>query len=427
MSNVVCAPLAQLPQAADGEALRFELYGPGQRGIGSAGKSLRRDVVNRGLAPSVRAWDFLSIALSVLAADEGVQRKGSPDGWTRDINLSVAVVDPAFWCGQGAALEGCLAFLTGDRWALRFEAGGAAPPALDAAPAERPEDSVCLLSGGVDSLAGAITLVHRGQHPFVVSQVAKGDKERQLDFAAGIGGGLQGLQANHQVKPPGKGELSQRGRSIIFLAYGVLAATALDRHRAGQRVTLFIPENGFISINPPLTPLRLGSLSTRTTHPVYLQRLQRVLDAADLRVDLKNPFQFMTKGEVLLNCPDQATLTRFVFDATSCGRFGRTYRHCGRCVPCQVRRAAFLKWGQRDRTTNDYRFGDLAINDHDHHLFEDVRSVGMAIEAVRTQGFSKWLGAALNAAELGDVANYEDLVRRGLSELEAFLRAANAL
>ena len=35
-------------------------------------------------------------------------------------------------------------------------------------------------------------------------------------------------------------------------------------------VTLYMCENGFISINPPLTDARLGSLSTRTTHPVYL-------------------------------------------------------------------------------------------------------------------------------------------------------------
>ncbi|HEY9722196.1 MAG TPA: Qat anti-phage system QueC-like protein QatC [Oscillatoriaceae cyanobacterium] len=427
MSNIVCAPMAQLPPAGRVGGLRFELYGPGQPGIGTAGKSLVRDVVESGLAPNARAWDFLSIALSVLCADEGVLRGLSPDGWTREIDLSIAVADPAFWTGQGEALESLLAFLTGDRWSLRFTAGGAFPPALDGDREERPEDCVCLLSGGVDSLAGAVTLAHNGHRPFVVSQIARGDKEHQADFAAGIGGGLRGLQTNHQIKSPGTREISQRGRSIIFIAYGLLAATSLDSHRAGERVTLFIPENGFISINAPLTPLRLGSLSTRTTHPVYLQRLQSLLDAAALRVDLVNPFRYMTKGEVLLNCPDPATLTRFVFDSTSCGRFARKYRHCGRCVPCLVRRAAFLKWGHADVTTKGYIYDNISINDHDHHFFEDVRSVGMAIEAVKQHGLTDWLGATLNAAELGDVADYEALVGRGLEELEVFMRRANAL
>jgi hypothetical protein len=62
-------------------------------------------------------------------------------------------------------------------------------------------------------------------------------------------------------------ERSQRARSIIFFAYGVLAATALKRYHDGQPVTLYVCENGFIAINPSLTTARLGSLSTRTTHP----------------------------------------------------------------------------------------------------------------------------------------------------------------
>jgi hypothetical protein len=429
MTAVLCAPMAQLQAAGHAAGLRFDLYGPGVDGIGTAGKHLVRYALTCGLAPTPRAWDFLSIALAVVAADDGVHRDLSPDGWTREIALTVAVSDPAFWTGQRAALENLLAFLSGDRWELRFLAGGALPPVPDDGRAPLDEACVCLLSGGADSLAGAVTLAAQGRRPLVVSQVARGDKKHQIQFARDIGGGLRQFQANHLIKPPDPRESSQRARSIIFIAYGVLAATSLERHREGERTPLYIPENGFISINPPLTALRLGSLSTRTTHPVYLRRLQLVLDAADLRVDLENPFRLMTKGQVLADCPDQDTLRALVFQSTSCGRFARRHQHCGRCVPCLVRRAAVLRWGQVDDTTKGYMYDDLARDDDHHRRFDDVRSVGMAIEAARYQGVARWLGATLDSAELGieDAAAYEVLVGHGLEELEVFMRRTGAL
>ena len=73
----------------------------------------------------------------------------------------------------------------------------------------------------------------------------------------------------------------------------------LPQYRRGDVVELLIPENGFISLNIPLTPLRLGSLSTRTTHPLFIQQMQDILDALDFRVRLSNPYQFKTKGEML--------------------------------------------------------------------------------------------------------------------------------
>src|SRR5690606_33855127 len=140
-------------------------------------------------------------------------------------------------------------------------------------------------------------------------------------------------------------------RSIIFLAYGLLAASALRASSEGTSISLVVPENGFISMNVPLTNLRLGSLSTRTTHPYFLRQIQRVWAAVGLNVEITNPYQFRTKGELLVGCEHQNLLQTLASQSTSCGRFGRYgYKHCGRCIPCLVRRAAFLKWGQPDKT-----------------------------------------------------------------------------
>ena len=167
---------------------------------------------------------------------------------------------------------------------------------------------MCLLSGGVDSLVGAIDAVSAGRRPVLVSQVARGDKDRQKMLANEIGEDLSHLQLTHAIKPPSKSEPSQRARSMVFLAYGVLAASVLPQHCRGEVVELTVPENGFISLNIPLTPLRLGSLSTRTTHPFFLQQLQKILDTSNFHVRLSNPYQFKTKGDMLLECSDQRLL-----------------------------------------------------------------------------------------------------------------------
>ncbi|HEV8439158.1 MAG TPA: Qat anti-phage system QueC-like protein QatC, partial [Methylomirabilota bacterium] len=382
------------------------------------------DVIRRlKLQPAPRAWDLLSIALAVIAADTGVRRTESPDGWTREIDLRVAAADSAFWTSQGPLIDQQLRFLTNDVWRCTFGDGGVlpAPPRLPTLPEE---DCVALLSGGLDSLVGVLDLViRRKRRPYVVSQVSQGDKETQADFAAKIGGGLRHLQLNHNANCPGENERSQRARSLTFLAYGVLAATAVKQYHEGQPVTLYVCENGFISINPPLTTGRLGSLSTRTTHPVFLGLFQKLLDAAGLRVRVENPCQFMTKGEMLARCADQDFLRKNARQATSCGRFARNgYKHCGRCVPCLVRRAAFQAWGETDRTVYVYR--DLSRDSDDYARFDDVRSAAMAVAEVRAEGLNGWLGTSLSAALLGDVAPYRQTVERGLLELGSFLEAA---
>lgn len=424
--RIICAPQNALPSPPPADTLCFVLYGnSNQAQVGSVGGSLLGMISRSGLSPNTRAWDLLSIALGVVAADSAVSRSRSSDGWTRVLELSVSLIDPDFWAPQATAIASALRFLTGDIWSLSFTAGNSTPP-----PPRRPvlpqEDSICLLSGGMDSLVGALDLSAQNRHPILVSQVSRGDKTSQRNFARQIGGGLCHLQLNHCANPLGDIEHSQRSRSLIFIAYGVLAATSLDRHVRGESVDLFIPENGFISMNVPLTPLRLGSLSTRTTHPFFLKSLQAVLDTAECRVNLTNPYQFRTKGEMLSGCQNQQMLLRNAFDATSCGRFSRMgYVHCGRCVPCLVRRAAVHLWGQADGTI--YRYSNLSIADSSHRDFDDVRAAAVAVEQVRRYGLGSWIGGALNYAQIGDTTPYKAVIERGLGEIEGFLRFSGVL
>jgi 7-cyano-7-deazaguanine synthase in queuosine biosynthesis len=421
--KIICAPKDH-DFAADASAdLEVVLYGHADDiEQGSAGGTARNIIQRRKLKPAARAWDLLSLALSVVAADTGVRRDDTADGWTRQLDLHIAVGDPVFWNEQSERISRMLRFLTTDIWSLTFVDGGVqpAPPKTAVLPEQ---NCVVLLSGGLDSLIGAIDLAAQGKKPYAVSQISQGDKTTQSFFASQIGGGLAHLQLNHNADCPGENERSQRSRSIIFFAYGVLAATALKRYHDGKNVTLYVCENGFISINPPLTSSRVGSLSTRTTHPVYIGLFQELLDAAGLRVIFENPHRFATKGEMLKKCADQTFLKKYAHTSTSCGRYARNgYTHCGRCLPCLIRRSAFKAWGVNDRTK--YVFANLSKDDKDHARYDDVRSAAMAVASAKSEGVANWAGPSLSAAQIDNVAPYRDVVGRGLNELGKFLKVA---
>jgi len=418
--KLICAP-KDYTFAAAGDALEIILYGnPDRQTRGGAGAAVRDEILRQKLHVAARAWDFLSLTLSVIAADLAGHRSKSPDGWTREFEITVSVTDPDFWNTQRELVKNILGFLTTDRWEISFVGGGISPePEND--PVCPEEDCITLLSGGLDSFIGTIDLVANGRRPFAVSQVVTGDADNQRSFAKAIGS-LRHLQINHNTHVPNsESPPSQRARSLIFIAYGVLAATTLARYHAGEGVTLYVCENGFISVNPPLTGARLGSLSTRTTHPVFLRLLQRLLDVAGLRVRMENPYQLKTKGEMLRECKNQTLLRAHAAETTSCGRFRKFgYTHCGRCVPCLVRRAAFRAAGMKDKT--EYKYEDLGRTDEDYASFDDVRSVAMALAEVEADGTETWLGMSLSTTLLGDIDALQAMVGRGLKELGALLK-----
>ena len=387
---------------------------------GSVGKRIPVVLRRNRYAPDPVAWDLLAIALGVHAADLAAHRRDSSDGWTRTFELTVAVTDADRWQGTSHLWIQLLNFLTTDRWRISFIAGGKTPRAH----AERryaTETSVVLLSGGLDSLIGAVDLVHGGERPLAVSQNVRGDGEKQLQFAAAIGGGLRHLQLSHTTYvPDAESPASQRSRSMLFLGYGILSATCTEKYRDDGTVPLYICENGFIALNPPLTENRVGSLSTRTTHPVVLSLLQQILSTVGLSVQLQNPYANKTKGEMLVECRDQQFIRESAPLSTSCGRFKQFgYKHCGRCVPCLVRRGAFLRWSVPD--TTGYVFEDLGKDDPRFSGFDDVRSTLMAGVVCDEIGGRRWLGATLSSALITDKEELRDTALRGLDEVRAFL------
>lgn len=417
MMKVLCTSVDHLPANLESGERAFTLFKNSRRaGVGTIAKGWRGSLKRRGFAPSAQAWDFVQFCLSVCAADLCCLRNSSADGWTRTIELTVGLHEPLRWVPWKAHAESMLKILTGDYWTLHFVDGGAAPPNGKLQPLAN--DCVCLLSGGLDSLIGGIDLVTEGRRPAFVSQLAHEDSDRQRRYATILGGGATHMQWSHGISFVGRREPSTRGRSLAFYAFSVMAASKI----AARPVQVFIPENGFICVNPPLVPGRVASLSTRTTHPLFIAKLQELLDGLGIGVQLELPYRFKTKGQMLRECANQTLLGTVASDSTSCGRF-RTYNrtHCGRCVPCMIRRAAFLDWGPgRDTTT--YVFPSLAGSDKSSGP-DDPMAATLAVLSVREQGLERFLGATLAFASPNERDSYRQVLRAGLRELEVLLEA----
>lgn len=342
--------------------------------------------------PSEVAVDLMILAAHVYAADTRISRtKESQDTWTREIRLVVPVSDPALWNGSTQQIVRLLNFLTGDRWSVGFRArpklftkivGKAAKDLLGS-----PFTGVSLFSGGLDSLIGAIDTLESGQTPLLVSHAGDGatskaqdlcyeklkEKYKRTDFNR-----LRfWLNIPSEVFNDMDSEDTTRGRSFLFFALGILAGTGIN-----QPFTLQVPENGLIALNVPLDNLRLGSLSTRTTHPFYMNNWNQLLKQLGISGKLDNPYWNKTKGEMVNNCANKKVLYETIELSLSCssptkGRWhGITTQHCGYCLPCLIRRASIRK----DPTT--YTLHDLNAQTLDtmHSEGRQIRSFQLAIK-----------------------------------------------
>ncbi|WP_104201185.1 hypothetical protein [Cryobacterium sp. Y29] len=312
--------------------------------------------------------DLVRIALAVLASDRSILRERGGSSWNaRDFDLTIEVADPARWGANVDDLSAIIGFLTGDRWAFTFaQAPAMAAPQL---PLEgsRHERTI-LLSGGADSAVGAlISALDLGPDSSQAlashfSSTAISPVQRELVSV------IERLvpdqaQVHHQFHlsraakrldgTAFRNESSTRSRSFLFLALGLAVAEQAQS-------TLWIPENGFASLNPPLGPDRRGSLSTHTTHPRFLRDLSSLVRSLDGHGALENPFESITKGEMFRRLAasigvDEAST--YLSATNSCSHTDGRYSgapagsSCGVCFGCLVRRSAFVASGVPDMTT----------------------------------------------------------------------------
>jgi hypothetical protein len=269
---------------------------------------------------SVR-FDFFLISSIVYGIDNLLDRhEYSIDAWARDIEICFPVNNLQIWNAVKTQVEELLTFLTGDYWSVSFSQTNIRSFFKEKAKRWKSKiptydfanySFASLFSGGLDSLVGVINgldslLANKKglliSHYDGTSPGANKDQERLNDFLSvqpgyrnkydwiqeGVSLSNSDTTNTNLVK-----ESSYRSRSLLFIGIAVYCISNLPNCD-----TLTIPENGTISLNYPLTPSRSSTLSTRTTHPHYLKKLQQLLDSLGLAIQLQNPFGTYTKGRI---------------------------------------------------------------------------------------------------------------------------------
>lgn len=375
-----------------------------------------------------RNIDFVRIASAIFFADRSVDRKGGGSNWNRrEIAVSVPVLDVHAWEAIAHELSEIVGLLTGDTWTFDFtdEPG---PQESLAMPTITPERLV-LLSGGADSAIGALLsrsqLAEDESHVLISHFSSNQLPATQRTVAAAIADLVPGPTQEHLQVHLGrrtrrldgeeyKDEQSSRSRSLLFVALGLAVASV-------HEVPLWIPENGFASLNPPLGRDRLGSLSTRTTHPTFLRDLRAALARVGAHHDLVNPFAAATKGEMFALAADLVGTDKaasLLSGTNSCAHTGqRSYgvsplESCGVCFGCFVRRASFRSAKLRDDTKYIRADGDPQLA-----AWLEGHSVERATERFVRKGVSTRDLIAMNLPHDYPLDTALDLCTRGVAEL----------
>lgn len=380
--------------------------------------------------------DLLYLSLFVYYADRRIQREMFPDAWTRKIKLYVPMLSLDKWNKEKVQTEKLLSFLSGDKWSIEFRKRELNETELKfqkkLAKSKKKKlnfNKFCMLSGGLDSFIGAINLL---------------ETTNDIAFVGHYGGGPSGRKYQDLVKrslidkynlkmdsffnfhaSPLKGiEDTTRTRSFMFFAHAIVLASSMRKN-----IKLVIPENGLISLNIPLTNSRLGSSSTRTTHPYYMDLLQELLKNLEIQVELINPYQFRTKGEMIIECKNKDLLAQNIINTMSCShpdqgrrkKGGKPAQHCGFCFPCIIRRASIKKANIQD--TSLYRdpsflSGKAASN--------NLNTYRIGIRKYKNNStITNYFRVQMSGPVRNNLSEYKSLYERGMQELIKFLEEFN--
>jgi len=375
--------------APDSTSTTLLFTDPNEQFTHGIGKTLQ-EVRKRGITPSETAFDLLVLAASVYRSDTRIDRSvESQDNWTREIDVYLPVHDPERWNRVRTSLGETLEFLTGDKWRFFFRPR---PEGFETIVTQSSTinsnlpNSACLFSGGLDSFIGAIDLLEAGENTLLIHHANPWDSgtnkyQKACLDALKAERDLQDVKSDigfHKRAKTDPTENTERSRSFLFFAVAAFAASGLRQTDA----TIHVPENGLMSLNVPLDSLRLGSLSTRTTHPFYMGRFNELLRTLEIPAHVANPYRFKTKGHMVRECRNQAFLEAHVAKTMSCASpkknrtRGMPYGHCGYCFPCLIRRASLFGFNDTTPYQTDLRQQPLISTKAEG---DSVRSCQLAI------------------------------------------------
>ena len=373
--------------------------------------------------------DLYRLAVCIYLTDLMISRGASYDGWTRSINLVMPVSDTNHWEKAKETIETLLSFLSGDIWTISFRECKVTRPVINKKEWKKGNKTkttaTTLFSGGLDSFIGAVDLISEQDSLSLVSHYGDGAtsktqekvcKEMRKSFPKKNINLFQfGLLPRYQDQV--SKESTQRARSFLFLVLGIIIAKSNGNN-------LVVPENGFISLNVPLTISRLGSCSTRTTHPYIMNLFQGLIKILGINKFLITPYKFMTKGEMLIESKNWDFVQKYSKITMSCahpthGRWikgGNPNKHCGYCIPCIIRRSSMFRAGLDDK--DDYEVDVLKSMPVSNGQKKDLKAFLIAINSSKKNKYMIQQSGPIET----DIDNYNTVYKNGLREVSAFLK-----
>ncbi|MFS0752615.1 Qat anti-phage system QueC-like protein QatC [Oceanobacillus sp. 1P07AA] len=408
--------------------------------------------------PSINE-DFLIIASSIFCADKRIPRKIFSDNWSRTIKLFIPVLELEKWNSVKDKLQETIGFLSGDEWKFEFRKTNSRfrGDKRNTKNIISPEkyDSVSLFSGGLDSFCGALTLsekekntcyvgfreysllTNRQKELFSAIQNSYSDLESEL-LLFNVNPFVPQLIGYNSIKL--SVESTSRSRSLLFIAGAMAVASIID-----NKTPVYIPENGFIGVNVPLTDSRAGSCSTRTTHPIFINLLNNIFRSIGIENKVSNFYWNKSKGEILEEHKENIVFVEKAHRTLSCShpclsRYDKkrsdqvvTPCNCGYCYPCLIRRASFNKIKKDETNYNPlYKLSREFILNHNNlqGRASDLKAVLFSlrryIQHKDDQEYIRSLLLRQGPLTNEELDGYEKVYRQSMDELKEMINESKS-
>lgn len=299
--------------------------------------------------------DLLDLTAAAYLAQIAVRRRSAEDG-TRHIKLVMPVRCARFWLPLSDDLAHLLYALTGNSFSLFFM--GESRQTEDRSIGLSPRDeasAVCLLSGGVDSLAAAVKLAGEGrrcrfvvhlEHNSVVGQAQQhvvrllANAWPDLNTCSVVSLLVQSYQDSSQcpVEPRLAGRF-QLTRLLFVIALGAVAALG------DGAAEVYLGGNGALTAVERLTHAHNATRRSCGVHPMVLAAFNSLMDMLGWNIQIVNPFVCQTKSELISSILLPMLSSQDIQRTVSCSAPSYNCGHCGTCMSCLLRRIAMLENG----------------------------------------------------------------------------------
>lgn len=301
-------------------------------------------------------YDFLVLCAAIEFADRRWKR---PRGWSRNLHLTMPVIDLTTWQKPVVQeeLTSVMRKLTGDDWQFTFvQAQNRSPIGERQGILNFPTTKTFAIaySDGLDSRA--VSALSGTKDEGLCIRVANFRNRRKE-------GDSHFTQIPFKVKGYRSNESSFRSRGFQFAA-----VTAIVAHLANL-TKVIVPESGQGALGPVLLPLH-NIYPDYRNHPTFFRRMERFVQSVlNHKLRYEQPRLWSTKGQTLRafleiagKAEDHLTSTRSCWQNRRIVNTEGEKKQCGLCAACLLRRLSLHAAGITEKL-DAYVISDLSAPD----------------------------------------------------------------